>query len=153
MEPGQILALVGTIATALGGLIGSVFGHRRGQAEERAKAKIAEAEADKIASVTGDDHWQRVIAQYAALLTGSHEEVRRLRERVDRLEEAIDRWQQMHARAEMDAVEAEAKHRVEIEQLRAQLRAIAAERRSDPAPTGDLSGPTPAPDRDLPKRR
>lgn len=119
---------------------------RKARAEEaahRADETKRDAEALQIMRAGEDGHYRDVIAHYKELLQQAQADVARLRERIDRLEEAIDQWQLLHAKAEMKIVEAEAEHMLATEQLRAQLRAMAADRkRPSDLPTGDLKPPT-----------
>ncbi len=136
MEPGQILAAVGGLATALGAALGAAL---KGAIDRRR----AGAEAGKIEVETQDQHWAGLIASYQAALASRDLEISALRERLVRLEVVQSEWPRIDAQRELEI----AALRRQVSELGARLSEARGQRRPSDSPTGDLSGPTPAPGR------
>jgi hypothetical protein len=136
MEPGQILAAVGGLATALGAALGAAL---KGMVDRRRSG----AEASKIERETEDQHWQSLISSYQAALASRDLEISALRERLVRLEVVQSEWPRIDAQRELEI----AALRRQVSELGARLSEARGQRRPSDSPTGDLSGPTPAPGR------
>lgn len=95
MEPGQILAAVGGLATALGAALGAAL---KGAIDKRR----AGAEASKIEVETQDQHWAGLIASYQAALASRDLEISALRERLVRLEVVQSEWPRIDAQRELE---------------------------------------------------
>jgi murein L,D-transpeptidase YcbB/YkuD len=136
LEPGEILAAVGALATALGGLIGSSV---RGHIDKRK----AGAEAKQIERSSEDAHWQALIASYKTALESRDLEISALRERLVRLEVIQSEWPRIDAQRELQI----AALKGQVTELAARLSEARGQRRPSDSPTGDLSGPVRAPER------